>query len=284
MRILEMREALILRNDEVRTTLRDLQRLQAGFDRDLDAARALQRGFLQAPYARIGASELSLRLLTCQKIGGDLVGHLPISAHEHALYSIDVAGHGIASALLTGRLTELFATRRPGCNVTCADNGGADPPDRVLRRLDRMMLDEVGGDLYFTAALAYVDTRTGDVRLSQAGHPHPLLRRSGGGVEPLGEGGLPVGLIPGAEFEVTTARMAPGDTLLLCSDGVTECADTWGDMLGEAGLEAALANASGGTEDIAEALERALAAHAGFAGFEDDISMLLFRFGAPSDA
>ncbi|MGB3554623.1 MAG: fused response regulator/phosphatase [Jannaschia sp.] len=285
-RLLHMHEALLHRNHEVRTTLRDLQTLQAGINRDLDEARNLQRAFLPPRHHRVNGSEISLRLLTCEQIGGDLVGYFPVSDREIALYSIDVSGHGIASALLTGHLAELFSSRQPRRNIAFPVAGGtAAPPERVMAQLNDFMLQQLSSDIYFTAVLAYVDTTTGAVRLCQAGHPHPLIRHYDGSVTRIGDGGPPVGLLPGAQFEAVEAQLRPGDIFMAYSDGLTECVNTWGDMLEEEGLMHLIAGLGHDTETAATWLEMGLANHAGIQGFEDDISMVLFRYrNAPERA
>ncbi|MEM7710431.1 MAG: response regulator [Pseudomonadota bacterium] len=103
-RILEMQEQLLHRNHEVQTTLSELQSIHDAIARDLVEARRLQRAFLPPRHHQAGASELTLRLLACNQVGGDLVGYFPLPGDAIALFSIDVSGHGIASALLTGRL------------------------------------------------------------------------------------------------------------------------------------------------------------------------------------
>ena len=284
-RVLDMQEKLLHRNHEVRTTLDELIAMHDAVNRDLAEARKLQRAFLPAPTHRMGGSELSLRLVTSGQIGGDLVGYFPISDTRIALYSIDVSGHGIASALLTGRLAGLFTwTSKRGNIAFRSDGSAAHRPNEVMHRLNKVMLNELASDIYFTAVLAYVDTETGEVEFCQAGHPHPLIRRADGRVERLGEGGPPVGLLPDVTFECTTARLAPGDALLTYSDGLTECTDTWGDMLEEKGLMELFADIAVAPEAAVDRIEAALREHTGINAFDDDISMLLFRYDRPEGA
>ncbi len=284
-RILNMQEVLNHRNHEVHTTLSELRAMQEAMDRDLSEARKLQRAFIPPPCHSFAGSDLSLRLMTSGQIGGDLVGYFPISPGCIGLYSIDVSGHGVASALLTGRLSALFSWKSRRANIAFRSNQrDVYPPDQVMSRLNDLMLSEMETDIYFTAVLAYVETATGQVTFCQAGHPHPLLRRADGTVERLGQGGPPVGMLPGLSFESATVQMRPGDALLTYSDGLTECADTWGDMLEEEGLMALLADGPDDPDAAVTAIEAALRAHSGIADFEDDISMLMFRYDRPKTA
>ena len=283
-RILDMQETLQHRNHEVKTALDDLKALHDALDRDLAEARKLQRAFIPARHGTGPGHALSLRIVPSGQVGGDLVGYFPISETRIGLYSIDVSGHGVASALLTGRLGGLFPWKSKRANIAFGVDGRVHAPEVVMSLLNDFMLQEMTSDIYFTAVLAYIDLASGGVRLCQAGHPHPLIRRSDGSVERVGEGGPPVGLLPGATFEQVRVALAPGDALLTYSDGLTECADTWGDMLEEEGLMRLLAAIPRDTEAAVDGLETALRAHSGIADFEDDISMLLFRYDGLPDA
>ncbi|WP_055083982.1 PP2C family protein-serine/threonine phosphatase [Jannaschia donghaensis] len=278
-RILDMQEALQHRNHEVHSTLTELRAMQDAMDADLAEARKLQRAFIPPRSRSFAGSDLSLRLMTSGQIGGDLVGYFQISPTRIGLYSIDVSGHGVASALLTGRLSSLFSWRSRRANIAFRSNQrDVYRPDQVMARLNDLMLSDMDTDIYFTAVLAYVDTYDGEVLFCQAGHPHPLVRRVDGTVERLGDGGPPVGMLPDVQFECRTVRLNPGDALLTYSDGLTECADTWGDMLEEEGLMALLARCPDDPEEAVDAIEEALRDHSGIADFEDDISMLFFRY------
>ncbi|MEM8824374.1 MAG: fused response regulator/phosphatase, partial [Pseudomonadota bacterium] len=283
-RILEMQEQLVERHREARMALADLQAIHDSIDRDLVQARRIQRAFLPPQHYHAGTSELTLRLLACNKVGGDLVGYFPLPNNGIALFSIDVSGHGIASALLTGRISGLFSAHSRHRNIVYRSDGTVIPPDQVMTQLNDAMLRDLDSDIYFTAVLAYVDLATGDVTLCQAGHPHPLLRAADGTVRPLGNGGPPVGLIDGAEYETVAFRLRPGEALLTYSDGLTDCMGIRGDMLEEEGLMSLLSTVSTGTEAAITEIEDGLRAHVGANGFEDDVSMLLLRFDQPTKA
>ena len=132
---------------------------------------------------------------------------------------------------------------------------------------------------YFTLMLADVDLETGLVKMAQAGHPHPLIQRKNGTIEQTGSGGFPVGLMSGAAFGEFEMQLNPGDRLVILSDGVTECPNQQGELLGETGLEDMmrnLADASG--SDLLESLIWKLCEFAGTADFPDDISGVLFEY------
>ena len=216
-------------------------------------------------------------------VGGDLVGFFEISPGRAVLYSVDVSGHGVASAMLTARLAGLLSGGSPEQNIalTVDPEGNRDgwPPEIVASRLNRMMLEDMQVDQYFTLVYAEVDLVTGHVRLVQAGHPHPAILRRAGEVEYLGQGGMPVGMIPDAQYDRIEAQLHPGDRLFLMSDGFTECPAPDGQELGEAGLTRLLQrHAALDDPALLEALIWDLGAHFGGDEFPDDVSGLLFRF------
>lgn len=280
LRMVAVQDALLHRSHEVATTLHELQTIQDATNRDLVEARKIQRAALPPERAAFAGGSLRLHLVTSGPVGGDLVGYADLGRDRIALWSIDVSGHGIASALMTGRLAELFSSWRTRHSVLFPNPGAPpDPPERVVDRINRYMLGpSMKTDLYFTIVLAYVDLASGAVEFCQAGHPHPMIRRADGTVEMIGDGGPPVGLLDVATFERRAARLAPGDALLLYSDGLTECEDTWGEMLGEAGLIDILKDAGPEPDAGVDRIEEGVRGFAGIAEFGDDMSMLYFRF------
>ncbi len=281
-RLLRMQGELQEKNRLLLETLGKLQTVHERLDRDLKEARKLQQGLVRERQRSFGRSEVNLLLRPCGHVGGDLVGFFPINARRIGLYAIDVSGHGIASALMTARLAGYLSGNAPGLNVAIQTNeaGSYDPvlPSDVAAELNQILLDDMRGDTYFTMAYADVDLITGRVALVQAGHPHPVVLRAGGAVESLGAGGLPIGLIPDAEYHTVSTVLRPGDRLILVSDGITEVVDASGTMLDDRGfadLLSAIDEAPGAA--FAEALVKRLSQING-GEFADDVSAVLFDF------
>jgi len=128
---------------------------------------------------------------------------------------------------------------------------------------------------------ATVDLSVGHVRMVQAGHPHPAVLRQSGQVEFVGEGGLPIGLVPDVEFQQIDFYLNPGDRLLLYSDGISECRTRSGDMLEGAGLvrliQACADNQKGQDflDDMFWSLTQEMCPDT---GLEDDVSAALLEF------
>ncbi len=284
-RILEMERELTAKNRLVRSTLDELQALYDSLDSDLLEAKKLQQSLLSERYRDLGSAEVSLTLRSAAHVGGDLVGMFPIGERRIGLYGLDVSGHGISSALMTARLAGYLSSSAPEQNLALREVSpgrfAVRQPAETLKRLNEIFLSDLETEHYFTIALADVDLASGRVVLAQAGHPHPAVQRACGRVEFIGEGGLPVGLIDGATFDQSEVTLAPGDRLLIHSDGITECAAPGGAMLDDDGL-ARLMGELKQTRGPAflETLLWKLADHAGDDGFADDISAILLEIRA----
>jgi len=282
-RILGMQTELVEKNRLIGSTLDQLQKVYDSLDRDLIEARKLQQTLIRDRDHDFGRGQVTVLLRPSGHVGGDMVGYFPINPHTVGLYSIDVSGHGVASAMMTARLAGFLSGSSPEHNVALrADTPGHRegwPPHLVAQRLNRLMFEDLKVDQYFTIAYAEVNLLTGLVQLVQAGHPHPVILRANGQIDLLGNGGLPVGLIPEAEFETVRACLLPGDRLFLVSDGVTECPSPLGDELGSEGLSRILqANLTLSNTEILEALVWDLSDYAQASEFPDDVSGALFLY------
>ncbi|HEY9040296.1 MAG TPA: SpoIIE family protein phosphatase [Roseovarius sp.] len=281
-RILQMERELTDKNRLVNSTLGKLRALYELLDNDLIEAKKLQQSLVSDRHRDHGTAEVSMLLRSSGHVGGDLVGMFPVNETRIGLYGIDVSGHGISSALITARLAGYLSGAAPEQNVALRRLPDGTfvprPPGQTIAALNDLFLNELDTEHYFTLLLADVDLATGRVVMGQAGHPYPAVQRADGSVEMIGCGGLPVGLIPGAEFEEFEVQLAPGDRLMIHSDGVTECAAPDGRLLDDEGLALILGELRS-TRAMAclESLVWKLAHFAGDDSFADDVSAILLE-------
>jgi sigma-B regulation protein RsbU (phosphoserine phosphatase) len=282
-RILAMQEELAETNRKRGEALAKVRALNASIERDLEQARLLQHALVRRWQEDFGTAEVTLMLRSSGHVGGDLVGFARTCATCVGIHGIDVSGHGIASALMSARLAGYLSTSDRRQHIATAGAGaercGTHPPSVVASRLNDLALEEMETETYFTLLYAELSLRTGRVSFVQAGHPPPLVLRGDGTTEFAGGGGLPVGLIPGASWDDETLQLAPGDRLLIYSDGVTECEAPSGAMLEEPGLaRIAAAKAGLAGRPFLEAILKDLEAYAGTSDFGDDVSMALIEY------
>jgi phosphoserine phosphatase RsbU/P len=234
---------------------------------DLEKARRFQRSLIpRAPLAG-GGWHLEGRFEPCDALGGDFYLALEDRRGGIVFAVADVVGHGVSAAMYAGMLrSSLDAARR------------RDPdPAAVNAELDAGV-DFFTGPRY--ASLIYGQLLPdGRLRYFNAGHPPALLRRRGGGGEDLGATGLLLSsLFAGRGRRVEEVRLAPGDRLLLFTDGVSEARDPGERELGRPALEEAFAAAAdrppGATLD---ALLERLRRHRGERPLEDDATLLLIE-------
>ncbi|WP_234999484.1 PP2C family protein-serine/threonine phosphatase [Roseovarius albus] len=281
-RILRMERELNEKNRLIQSTLEELQSVYDALDKDLQEARHLQQSLVSERYRDLGPAEVSLILRSSGHVGGDLVGTYPINGQRIGLYGIDVSGHGISSALMTARLAGyLSPSHEQNIAMRKTDTGlfVPRPPSETISDLNQLILNELETEHYFTLLLADVDLSSGHVVFAQAGHPCPALQKANGQVEMKGSGGLPVGLIDGANYEDTEFTMSAGDRLMIHSDGVTECADPEGRILDDGGLSKILRSLHQ-TKGVSclESLIWRMSEYAGDQKFSDDVSAILLEF------
>jgi serine phosphatase RsbU (regulator of sigma subunit)/anti-sigma regulatory factor (Ser/Thr protein kinase) len=228
------------------------------------------------------------------QVGGDWYDVIPMPTGRVALVIGDVQGHDVRAAGLMGQLR--IALRAYACE--------GHRPDAVLSRASRFLHglhDSFGADTYeegdhssprfATCLYLEVDPPTGRIEIARAGHPEPVVRTSDGTVlvRPT-DGGLPLGIDPDTDYPTTRLVLEPGETLMLCTDGLLE---TGGHDLdtGWARLRTVLEDhADQSLEELADALVQAVhgpASHSTTGPLadrrEDDIAVLLIsRAGTPT--
>lgn len=284
-RILNMQSELSEKNRLVVHTLEKLRVAYDSIDRDLMQAKKIQQSLVPEKHRNFGQSSVSLLLKPCGHVGGDLVGMFSPQDDQIGFYNIDVSGHGITSAMMTARLGGYLSPKYFDQNVGIRFRKNEPQllrrPLEVVEALnDRLSADE-GIEEYFTLAYATADLMTGQVQMVQAGHPHPLVIRANGDMEFVGKGGVPVGLLPGAQFEQFDVKLTAGDKLLLYSDGFTECLLANGEMLEPEGLLQLVSDCNAGQsgpdflEDLLAKLTDAMEAEI---PMDDDVSAALFEY------
>jgi len=185
----------------------------------------------------------------------------------------DISGKGISAAILMANVQALLRT--------LSETG--IPPAEVCKRLNHH-LHGVTDESKF-ATFFYAEWYAAERRLSyvNAGHHAPVLLGSAHGRQ-LSEGGFPLGLFPGAEFQTGEVTLEPGDLLVLYSDGITESTSRTGEEFGELRLQAAIEDHLDKTlADTQAAVLEAVRAWAGDE-LEDDMTLLMVRVTVADEA
>lgn len=162
-------------------------------------------------------------LLPCASGAGDLVDAFRLDARWAAFYGLDVMGHGTLSSLVAYSLHNLVRdlSRDPARNK---DGGKFASPADLVRRLNERYSGTEEGKPFFTIAYGLLDGKTGEYRLARAGHPPIFVLPAKGKTECLCTKGVAVGVLNDLDVEEHSARLSPGDRLIIVSDGYLESA------------------------------------------------------------
>lgn len=203
---------------------------------ELAAAAEVQRTLLPGPDLPVSGWRFAWAFHPSRHLGGDHLNILPLSAKLVALFVLDVSGHGVAPALQVMLLDRLLSPPAdPNSILTRRGYTGEViplPPAQVAAELNRLCpADEVTGQ-YFTLCYGLLHRTRRTFRYVCAGHPGPLVVSGDAVLQPPFEPGFPIGIIPGAEYAEQELQLAPGDRLLLYSDGLTEAGAMLGNPFG----------------------------------------------------
>jgi serine phosphatase RsbU (regulator of sigma subunit) len=235
---------------------------------ELEVARELQRELLprQAPDAP--GYEFAFSYRTANTIGGDYYDFLALDDGRLVLVMGDASGHGIAAGLLMAI-----------ANSALKLGFDADPDPATAAGLVNRALCRTGGRRSFmTLFCGVLEPESGRMRFVCAGHPFPFLRKADGGITELGTGALPLGIRMELDLELHEAVIAPGDTLLLYTDGVVETLDRAGESFGFERLQKGLAP-GGPNQAIHDRVLRELDLFRGDEPVYDDCSLVVISRG-----
>ncbi len=257
--------AIALENARLYEKLREEeQRLES----DLATAREVQKQLLPRAVPWVSRLQVGVGYEPARHLGGDFYDFLPYGPGRVAIALGDVAGKATSAAL--------FGTLAVGILREYAVHHRFDP-DRTLTDMNGK-LQQLGVDNRFVAmAFACYDAERRTLILANSGLPYPLLLR-GGRVEKLEVSGVPLGLLPGRTYAQVEVPLAPGDAVLLYSDGIEECRDRANEEFGAERVAEHLQRLGGGTADeIAKGLIEATDLFAAGAEPADDRTAVVIK-------
>ncbi|MFC9975771.1 PP2C family protein-serine/threonine phosphatase [Spirillospora sp. NPDC127200] len=250
-----LQELAALVMDELEARLSALRVVAAERRRRADAerlARTLQRTLLPPALPTVPGLQAAAAYHTASsdEVGGDFYDLFPLDDGRWAFFLGDVCGKGADAAALTSLTRYTLRAAAIYHPDPCA----------ALANLDAVLKGEYQGDAprFCTAVFGILSAAADgsfDITLAGGGHPPALAVRADGSVEMISTaGGQLIGLLPEPQFVEATTRLAPGDALLLYTDGLTEARTAGNDMLGEDGLARYLASRAAGAARGADGL------------------------------
>jgi phosphoserine phosphatase RsbU/P len=206
---------------------------QRALERDLELAARIQRGLLPRENVRAGDWEIHFRYKPAGIVSGDYCDVISANESDDRLLLLvgDVAGKGVAAALLMSHLHAMFRTL----------SGAGLELGRLLELANRVFCESTFAGQYATLVCARLNN-DGQVEIASAGHL-PALLVSRNAVQKIGSTGLPLGMFSASRYSVDQVRLEPGDSLLLFTDGISEAESADGGEYGIDRLSSAAAGA-----------------------------------------
>ena len=244
-------------------------------EHEVEIAKEVQRQLLPAAAPALPGFACAGACIQAKSVGGDYYDFVELGGDRIAFLLADVSGKGIAAALLMANLQATLRSQYAG---------GADDPARLLERANRLFFASTPGNRYATLFLAEFDRATRELRYVNCGHVPPVLARAGGVVETLDATGTVIGLFEDWFGESAVTALEPGDTLVVCSDGVTEALSDDEEEYGEDRFRDAVAAHRGlAVPELLAAVQAEVQQFAG-AVQSDDLTLLVARATVPSVA
>jgi sigma-B regulation protein RsbU (phosphoserine phosphatase) len=246
-----------------------------GLRRELSIATLIQRSLLPRELPGHGADrrfDVFATMVPAREIGGDFYDYIRIDDHRVGFVVADVSGKGVGAAIY-------MAVSRTILRTVAVEGGH---PGDCLRRLNTLLCADNDAGMFVTVWYGILDLETGELQYASGGHPPPFVVADGGVRMFDMNGDMIVGLMEGEAYRVRRDRLAPGEYLVLYSDGVSEAmneadecfsVEQLGEVLNQAPRESC--------RSIADAIFEAVTAHQGTARQSDDITILALRYVGP---
>lgn len=229
--------------------------------KDMDLAKSIQVSSLVREFP----AGVYAYMRTAKEVGGDFYDCFNLSSGKLMLVIADVSGKGIPAALFMMRArTEIRAVSKVATGVA-----------EVMTEVNSRLCQDNIAEMFVTAWIGILDTATGELEWSSAGHNPPLIVKKDGSVDLLkGKNSLVLAGMNGIRYKSNLARLEEGDSLFLYTDGVTEAQSANGDFFGDDRLRLAVTNVDDNPRTMCERVVASVDAFAAGAPQADDITVM----------
>src|SRR5918998_181890 len=191
-------------------------------EQELRIARLIQQTLLPKTLPKLAGYDIAAYYQPAREVGGDFYDLFELEDGRLGLVVGDVTDKGIPAALV-------MATTRTILRVLAQR---LLPPSETLKRSNEALVADIPPNMFITCLYAILDTESGRLVYANAGHDPPYLRQGDGNVEQLMARGMPLGLMPGMEYEEKEITLKWGESVLFYSDGLVEAHDPHHEMFG----------------------------------------------------
>jgi len=249
--------------------MQTIQHNQTLIDRELQLARQIQKTFLPENLPKLPGYDLASEWRTARQVGGDFYDVFELSPGKFGLVIADVSDKGLPAALYMTVSRTLIRARALEM----------ESPARTLEKVNHILQLDSSEGFFVTVFYAIIELESGKVTYCRAGHNPPyLLRIEQKLVQPLKQGGIALGMMDPISLKDQELVLAPGDSLVLYTDGITETFSPAGDPFGDVRFNAKLGSLLGETargiiEGIGVTVDKFRAGRA----LDDDYTLLVIR-------
>ncbi len=213
--------------------------------------------------------DLAAGMKAAKYVGGDFYDYFKIDGTRLGIVIGDVSGKGVPAAIFMAISRTILRTIALSC-PSCAD---------CLRQANEILSNDSVEDMFVTVFYGILDLSTGHLKYSNAGHNPPIvIRRADGSttLEPTGD--IALGAVPGITYSEKETVLAPGDSLLLYTDGVTEAMNSAGELFGTTRLQNLCSSPADSPQALIDNISASLAAFTAGAPQSDDITLLAVSY------
>ena len=251
--------------------LEQAERERERIEQELLVARRIQQASLPKEVPTLEGWQIFPLYKPAREVGGDFYDFHLLSEGRLGLAVGDATGKGVPAALVMSTT----------CGMLRLAAQNYSSPGQMLRRVNEALFPYIPSNMFVTCFYAILDPKRGSLSYANAGHDIPYLRRRGGDCQELRARGMPLGLMPGMDYEQKEIVLDAGEEALLYSDGLVEAHDPKGEMFGFPRLQQLLAEHGDEKESLEDALLEELSSFVG-QGWEqeDDITLVTLRRSA----
>ena len=234
-------------------------------EREVEEARAIQQGFLPQEIPQIPGYRIAGAWQPARIVGGDYYDVLPFDDDSVGLCIADVAGKGMPAAML---MSNFQASVRGFASSSLS-------PDALCEKLNNLVCRNIAADRFITFVYAHLHGPSRRLSYANAGHNAPIVLHRDGTHERLEMGGGVLGIFKQQSFDAGSFQLAPGDRIVLYTDGVTEARDGAGIEFGDSRLIEVLRECLDADPQIAQ--EKIFSTVEQFCGgnWEDDATLIV---------
>jgi sigma-B regulation protein RsbU (phosphoserine phosphatase) len=255
--------AIAIENAKMHRSLMEKQRLV----KDMEFARTIQESFLPQKAPEVQRYRFSAHYTPALEVGGDFYDFIHLDENLTGIVIGDVSGKGVSAALYMAKMGSDMRT------LAFTEQS----PVEALAKLNDLLAERSRRGMFATLLYIELDSRSGKLTISNAGHLPPIIKKADGSLMTLAKaGGAPLGMLPGLKFSQETAKLERGETVILYTDGIVEAMNAKEELYGYARFEALLKKSPADPGMLKTAIIEDVNRFTGLSPQHDDMTLVCF--------